>query len=505
MKLQCTTQQHQNEVHKFSVEIVQQLEFTTSAANSQPQQISTNVTVKALTNTSVKSDVSSPKSSNPSTPSAGNITRPNNNTNGNSAGSNNSNNGSGSGIGCVDIGTLVECKQEPDNDFADLDQCAAALEKDAAANGGTNFAGISDLIGDDTNDEIITPDDFKSLISEISDYPEFMKDFDFDDKSVVADSLLPTNGLKVEESKEQICQQILGDNPVKAATQSPLLQQNSQYSPPVFEQKNRMLYPNMDLNKSELSPAAQTLKQMAEQHQHKNQMGLNFNPNSNRTPNARSPYTDFQFQGDYVGSPNSAGSTPGYPHKQNPSFPQPDMIKQEMIFQQNEFDMQKRKTAGIYKQQYSPYGSPSASGHGSPGYLPGRGGGGTGNSTPGGGTPGSGAPYSGGTPPRPPSGPGSTASATLQINQAQQLHISQQGHGHSIQVITLFHNTAFKLMSLRILVLYFLEILYYFRTSRTIRDVTNNVVLFTNVWNETYLPFCKIIFRTHGPIQKGSR
>uniref|UniRef100_T1PIQ0 Cuticle protein n=1 Tax=Musca domestica TaxID=7370 RepID=T1PIQ0_MUSDO len=41
---------------KFSVEIVQQLEFTTSAANSQPQQISTNVTVKALTNTSVKSE-----------------------------------------------------------------------------------------------------------------------------------------------------------------------------------------------------------------------------------------------------------------------------------------------------------------------------------------------------------------------------------------------------------------------------------------------------------------
>ncbi|KFB41370.1 hypothetical protein ZHAS_00008951 [Anopheles sinensis] len=41
---------------KFSVEIVQQLEFTTSAANSQPQQISTNVTVKALTNASVKSE-----------------------------------------------------------------------------------------------------------------------------------------------------------------------------------------------------------------------------------------------------------------------------------------------------------------------------------------------------------------------------------------------------------------------------------------------------------------
>lgn len=413
MKLQCTTQQHQNEVHKFSVEIVQQLEFTTSAANSQPQQISTNVTVKALTNTSVKSDVASPKS-NPSTPSASTLR-------------------SNSGIGCVDIGTLVECKQEPDNDFADLDQCAAALEKDAAANGGNSFAGISDLIGDDTNDEIITPDDFKSLISEISDYPEFMKDFDFEDKSV-SDNLCGTNGLKAEESKE-ICQQMLSDAQVKNI-HSPLLQ-NAQYSPPVFEGqtmgKSRMPYSNMDFSKSELSPAAQTLKQMAEQHQHKNQMGLAFNPSSNRTPNARSPYTDFQFQGDYVGSPNSGASNPAY-HKQTPSFPQPDMIKQEMIFQQNEFDMQKRKTSGMYKQQYSPYGSPSASGHGSPGYLP-RGNANTGN-TPGG-QAGNGG-FSGGTPPRPPSGPGNPSSATLQINQAQQLHISQQGHGHSIQVITYF-------------------------------------------------------------------
>lgn len=418
MKLQCKTQQHQNEVHKFSVEIVQQLEFTTSAANSQPQQISTNVTVKALTNTSVKSDVASPKS-NPSTPSAPTLQRSN------------------SGIGCVDIGTLVECKQEPDNDFADLDQCAAALEKDAAANCGNSFAGISDLIGDDTNDEIITPDDFKNLISEISDYPEFMKDFDFEDKSVVSDNLCGTNGLKVEESKEQICQQMLGDAPVKN-TQSPLLP-NAQYSPPVFDGqtmgKSRMPYSNMDFSKSELSPAAQTLKQMAEQHQHKNQMGLAFNPSSNRTPNARSPYTDFQFQGDYVGSPNSGASNPTF-HKQGAAFPQADMIKQEMIFQQNEFDMQKRKSTGMYKQQYSPYGSPSASGHGSPGYLP-RGSASAGN-TPGGQS-GSGA-FSGGTPPRPPSGPGNPPSAaTLNINQAQQLHISQQGHGHSIQVITIYY------------------------------------------------------------------
>ncbi|XP_031333064.1 neurogenic protein mastermind-like isoform X2 [Photinus pyralis] len=403
VKLQCTTQHgttaHQPEgLTKFSVEIVQQLEFTTSAANSQPQQISTNVTVKALTNASVKSDVSSPKSSNPSTP-ASNI-RPS------------------SGVGSsVDIGTLVECvKQEPDNDFADLDQCAAALEKDAAVNGGSAFGSFPDLIGEDPDDEIITSDAFKDLISDISNYPEFMKDFDFDESKT--ETCLIINGLKVEESKE-LTQNVLDHT---KNTHSPLLQ-NQNYSPPIFEgqgniSKSRMSYSNIDFGKTELSPAAQTLKQMAEQHQHKNQMGLSFNPNT-RVPNPRSPYPDFQFQGDY-GSPTSNSS-----YKNSPSF-QPEIIKQEMIYQGNEYDM-KRKGAGMYKQQYSPYGSPSASGHGSPGYLPRNSGGG-------GSTPGSGA-FGGGTPPRPSSGPGGNGSGTtLQINQAQQLHISQQGQGHSIQV-----------------------------------------------------------------------
>lgn len=87
----------------------------------------------------------------------------------------------------------------------------------------------------------------------------------------------------------------------------------------------------------------------------------------------------------------------------------------------------KRKSAGMYKQQYSPYGSPNPNGHGSPGYLP-RGNAGA-NSGPGNGG------YNAGTPPRPPSGPGGNNSGTtLQINQAQQLHISQQSHGHAIQV-----------------------------------------------------------------------
>lgn len=89
MKLQCTAQHApgtrqpsgggsssgstEQGLTKFSVEIVQQLEFTTSAANSQPQQISTNVTVKAHTNASTKSDVGSPRSSNPPTPASSNL------------------------------------------------------------------------------------------------------------------------------------------------------------------------------------------------------------------------------------------------------------------------------------------------------------------------------------------------------------------------------------------------------------------------------------------------
>lgn len=150
------------------MEIVQQLEFTTSAANSQPQQISTNVTVKTHANASVKSDVVSP----PKSPGAKQQQQQHQD--------------------------LVDCvKQEPDNDFADLEQCAAALEKDA--NGGADFGGFSDLIGEDTNDEIITSDAFKDLISDIGNYRDFMKDFDFEDKN---DSSGSVNGLKVEDLKD---------------------------------------------------------------------------------------------------------------------------------------------------------------------------------------------------------------------------------------------------------------------------------------------------------------
>lgn len=452
-KIQCTgpggqqqqqqqQQQSTENLTKFSVEIVQQLEFTTSAANSQPQQISTNVTVKALTNASVKSDVASPKSPVGGRANAGATP--------------------GGGGACVDIGNLVECKQEPENEFVDLEQCAAALEKDAAANG-ASFPGFSDLIGDDTGDEIITSDAFKDLISEISDFhPEFMKDFGFEDKTV--DGLTNTSSgsaclggqLKAEgDNQEMHLMDVVG----KHSSPSPLMSGNTQYSPqPAYDpqslSKARMAPYPPGLN--ELSPAAQTLKQMAEQHQHKTQLGMSFSP-AGTARNVRSPYGEFQFASS-GGSPGPGSNTgaPSYLNKQVPvsgggnsfvnSGAQVELMKQEVVFsatpnngrQTMQQTPNKQPTAAgspmmgtgypnAPKQQYSPYGSPGPlPNHGSPQYLP-RG------QTPQG-TPQHVGQFSSSTPPRPPSCPGT---ASLQINQAQQMQVNQQGQQIQVSVFAL--------------------------------------------------------------------
>lgn len=251
-------QKHEN-LTKFSVEIVQQLEFTATSTNSQ---ISTNVTVKAL-NTSVKGDV-------PNSPqSPRNI-------------------------------NIVECKQEPENiDFVDLEQCAAALEKDA--NGGNSFPGLSDLIGDDTTDAI-SSDTFKDLISEISEYtPELMmKEFDFN------------SGDKHREEQTKI-ENSLKSLPVSCAN----AQQN-------LISQQRLCGSSLEMPKPELSPAAQTLKNMAEQHQHKTQMGISFNSRLNQKP------YEFQYNGtDFVGQAVSQSN-----FKVSSPF-STDGIKQESFSAQN--------------------------------------------------------------------------------------------------------------------------------------------------------------------------
>ncbi|CAK1551706.1 unnamed protein product [Leptosia nina] len=172
---------------KFSVEIVQQLEFTTSAADSQPQQISTNVTVKALAN-AVKTSGSPPPQQPPRIPTPLDCERE----------------------------CKAECKSEvADDEFVGLDECAAALERDAAS----AFPGLAELIGEDDGD-----DTFEDLITEISEYPEFMKDFDLD-----AGKLNGGNIGSLEPSEGEPAPRPYGAG--------------------------------------EMSPAAQTLKHMAEQHQ----------------------------------------------------------------------------------------------------------------------------------------------------------------------------------------------------------------------------------------------
>lgn len=109
----------------------------------------------------------------------------------------------------------AECKSEiADDEFVGLDECAAALERDAAS----AFPGLADLIGEDDGD-----DTFEDLITEISEYPEFMKDFDLDGGKYNG------GGIGFESPESESAPRSYGS--------------------------------------SEMSPAAQTLKHMAEQHQ----------------------------------------------------------------------------------------------------------------------------------------------------------------------------------------------------------------------------------------------
>ncbi|XP_039294666.1 neurogenic protein mastermind [Nilaparvata lugens] len=327
---------------KFSVEIVQQLEFTTCSSSSQ---ISTNVTVKAL-NTSVKSAQANPPSSRPAaTPEPPHHHHSQHQQSGHQQGS----------------PMVVSCKQELDEypEFVDLDQCAAALEKDAAANGHT-FTSFSDLIGDDTSDAIITSDTFKDLINEISDYPsEFMKDFaDYD------------GGVGVDIKPH------IPSSPLDELASS--VRNSSSYGVGGGAGGGAGL-------PTELSPAAHTLKQMAEHHQHKAQMGMGFGASA---PPPR-------------GKPQPPGGAP---------VPQPPTIKQEVMYGSPGGSIPPTPpTPGRPMGGYSPYGGSPRGGQ--------QGGAGGGAPPP--------RPSSGPTPPTPQQQQG--GATTLQISQAQQLHITNQG------------------------------------------------------------------------------
>jgi hypothetical protein len=449
------------------------LEFTTSAANSQPQQISTNVTVKALTNTSLKNDGSSQQGpqtpqgqgqgqqqqSQPNAQQASNINKNNPSSNSNSN-SHPHPNASPSPLlhqqqqqqqqqqNQLDLGNIVDFKQEPENDFADLK--------------------LSDLIGDNTNDESET---FKELISDLSDFhsDSFLN---FEDKPLLE---IKPEDIKTEPHLQSNHQMQHSGMPLDnlgiktnvgspMQSQTPQQQQQQQYPNYMCPQDNNMNKRLPSFNQhsnnappmNELSPAAQTLKHMAEQHQHKSAMGNMGNyPRPNLQPqNGRTGYNEFPNQyptNDYMNNMGQMQNqqTPFHKGSAMP-FPGADLIKQEMMYPQNEFDLKRlqqmqqkqlsvnpggvqvpnQNTFKQANQQYSPYGSPAGIGnlpnHGSPvsNFMPNRnqqqqqmpnnGTGSNRNST------------------GPNMNQNNMGQATVQMKQT--LHISQQGAGHGIQV-----------------------------------------------------------------------
>ncbi|XP_011184641.2 neurogenic protein mastermind isoform X2 [Zeugodacus cucurbitae] len=424
----CNNNNGSENLTKFSVHIVQKLEFTTSAANSQPQQISTNVTVKALTNTSVKSesDVGGNGGSTGSGGCGGATAGPGGSSGGSndpqgggvsnnargSAGSNGGPNAGGNGLGGNNSATginnlmghnnshatqqqqklnlgsltnLVECKREPDQDFSDL----AGLEKESGPN--SNFPGFPDLMGDD-------------IINDLQDFNPDL--FSFDEKPLL--DIKTEDGIKVEAPNAQDLINSLnvksenamadfnatfgsggGGMNVGSTNNVPNVGNNGgmggpMAGPPLGDPQtmNKMRqFLNGPDNGQMTSLAAQTLKQMAEQHQHKNAMGGmggfprppmhqsqqgqlmggggpnsryneygNFGGDFGMGPNGsqQQQHLPPQFQQKVSGNGSMAGSGPFVGMQQ--SFLD---IKQELFYSsQNDFDLKRlQQQAQIHQQQ----------------------------------------------------------------------------------------------------------------------------------------------------------
>ena len=174
---------------KFQVEIVQQLEFTTSVANMQAQQISTNVTVKATAN-GISQDLK-PK------------------------------------VKEMPQEILQDFKQEPDNEFADLD-----------------FGGIANFMANDENE-------LKKLFSNISEV--FDQSDLFDDTKIKQEPMMKPQ-MQIPQQQSQFSQFPQYVMPEMQMQKQQMMQQPMR----MYQQQQQM---------PDITPAAQTLKNMAQQHQ----------------------------------------------------------------------------------------------------------------------------------------------------------------------------------------------------------------------------------------------
>lgn len=196
---------------KFQVEIVQQLEFTTSAVNMQAQQISTNVTVKATAN-------GIPQEMKPKMSEMNKMQHQHQQ------------------IPPQEM--LQDFKQEPDNEFADLD-----------------FGGIANFMANDENE-------LKKLFSNISDV--FDQSDLFDDSQAIKIKQEPM--MKQQMPQMPMQQQQFNQFPPQYVMPEAMQMQK----PQMMQQQPMRMYPQqapMQQMQPDITPAAQTLKNMAQQHQ----------------------------------------------------------------------------------------------------------------------------------------------------------------------------------------------------------------------------------------------
>ncbi|KAG5667858.1 hypothetical protein PVAND_015827 [Polypedilum vanderplanki] len=312
---QQNSQSHDNNM-KFQVEIVQQLEFTTNVANMQPQQISTNVTVKTTTNGSLTTkyepqDMKQKMNEPAKMPTMAPLPP----------------------APLPDI--LQDFKQEPDNEFADLD-----------------FGNMANFMANDENE-------LKKLFSNISEVFDQSDLFD-DTKHIKQEPMvkpqmpqmhqqlpqippmIQNNGnmqmvgnqfnqyVMQDNSQMQMKQQIMQQQQqtMQAQQQQPMRMYQQQQQPPQPQQQ-----PLPDI-----TPAAQTLKNMAQQHQVKSSMAMNYMrpqmqqqvPQQQPMMNNRMPTYQQQNYDNY-----SQFSQLKQSQQMNLPFT-PDMIKQELLLPQQQ-------------------------------------------------------------------------------------------------------------------------------------------------------------------------
>ncbi|XP_067121663.1 neurogenic protein mastermind-like [Centruroides vittatus] len=268
------SQQQQQPLPSFSVQIVQQFTSSNVSHAQHSQTIQTNVTVKAL-NGSVKTS-GSPLATATSSVSTGSPAV--------------------SGNSSISVGTNVECKQEKDI----TGQCCNHTINDDMPNldptndGPSRVERFSDTFSnlnfpDDSGDDVFHPDILKDLIEDVFTNPSDLLMFEDSvssvkdnegDKDTLTSTMMDMGKLVGSPSTSQhftAAQIPTGQSPHSSssifdlgATVANNLNSQS-VSTTVFPNSNNLSGLGLDFKLTEPSPAALTLKQMAEQHQNMQQ------------------------------------------------------------------------------------------------------------------------------------------------------------------------------------------------------------------------------------------